>query len=286
MIMSKTHLPCAASTLLLLILNLLIGCEKNREPVMDETILDGMVRIPAGEFTMGSNEVDAGMLQQRFGMRDTPYQDENPERKVRLGEYYIDRYEVTNRHYRALLDDVRDILPDMSYVFMMPRPQGSPAYPVSKDDLPVVWVSWHNANTYCAWKGKRLPSEAEWEKAARGGDGRIFPWGNEFDEKKTNSRGFSGGVAPVGRYKGDLSPYDVYDMAGNVSEWVDDWYRSYPGNKFQSESYGEKHKVIRGGSWGGIGHYILEMFYRAPRRAHMPPDQVLQAVGFRCAYSK
>ena len=272
--------------LLSLLLSFIVACQKSEDKSTGVTVLEGMVPIPAGEFIMGSNDVDTEMLQQRFGMIDIPYQDEHPERKVHLDTYYIDKYEVANGQYKAFLDDAEDILPYMSHLRMMPFTWKKGAYPDGEGRLPVIWVSWHSAKAYCAWSGKRLPTEAEWEKAARGTDGRKFPWGDEFDDKKANSMGLSGGAAPVGTFKGDVSPYGVYDMAGNVREWVDDWYKSYPGNKFQNENYGEKDKVTRGWSWGGIGHYIMPMFYRASRRAYIPPEQSAEAVGFRCAWSE
>lgn len=247
--------------------------------------LDGMARIPAGKFIMGSNKVDTEMLQQRFGLDDIPYLDEHPERKVHLGEYYIDIYEVTNKQYKAFLDDIKEILPEVSYAHTKPVSWEEGAYPEDKGSLPVNGISWGNAKAYCAWKGKRLPTEAEWEKAARGTDGREFPWGNEFDDKKTNSMGLHGGTVPVGQFKGDVSPYGVHDMAGNICEWVDDWYKSYPGNDFQSDKFGENLKVVRGWYWGGIGHYIMDMFYRSASRAYMRPEEALEEVGFRCAYS-
>src|SRR3972149_2682143 len=125
--------------------------------------------------------------------------------------------------------------------------------------------------------------EAEWEKAARGQDSRKFPWGNEFDIKKANALGAYGGLMPAGRLEDGKSPYGVYDMAGNVQEWVEDWYKPYPGNDFKDKDYGEQFKVTRGGGWGGMGHYSLQVYLRTSHRNTAPPDGRFNDVGFRCA---
>ena len=244
-----------------------------------------MTRIPAGEFIMGSDKVDTEMLQQRFGLKDIPYVDEHPERKVYLSEYYIDTYEVTNKEYKAFVDDLKRIDSRLPVAQLIPITWENGVYPKGDDNLPVAGISWRSARAFCTWEGKRLPTEAEWEKAARGTDGREFPWGDEFDETKTNAMGMYGRRAPVGEFEGDVSPYGVHDMAGNVHEWVSDWYESYPGNDFQSNDFGKRFKVYRGGFWGGIGHYIMDMFYRAAARKYIEPGSLLDGIGFRCAYS-
>jgi formylglycine-generating enzyme required for sulfatase activity len=200
---------------------------------------------------------------------------EPPERKVTLGEFYIDKTEVTNKQYKEFSDSTNR-KPPANW------PGG--LYSDGTGDNPVVFVTWSDAEQYCKWKGKRLPTEAEWEKAARGTDGRGYPWGDEFDIKKVNTLGEFGGTIPVGTLKEGASPYGALDMAGNAQEWTSDWYKRYPGNNYDDEDYGEKFKVVRGGGWGGMGHYTLRVYVRAAFRNIAPPDGIYDDLGFRCAW--
>ncbi|HZR46833.1 MAG TPA: SUMF1/EgtB/PvdO family nonheme iron enzyme, partial [Candidatus Manganitrophaceae bacterium] len=165
----------------------------------DKEGADGMVLIPAGPFWMGLDELPP----------DTPWgqEDARPKHQVVLPAFYIDRYEVTFGDYQKVDPSIR--IPGRTAKF------------------PVTDVTWLDADRYCRAAGKRLPTEAEWEKAARGTDARAYPWGNAFDPKKTNT-GLS--LMPVGANPDDRSPYGVFDMAGNVSEWTDSWYQPYPGS--------------------------------------------------------
>jgi len=236
-----------------------------------------MVKVPAGEFTMGSNEVDAEAKAVQYGSSKPWFANEHPERKVNLPEFYIDKTEVTNRQYKEFVDAAGH----------RPPPNwANGAYPESVADHPVVLVNWFDAADYCKWKGKRLPSEAEWEKAARGTDGRRFPWGNDFDIKKVNTLGQYGGTTPVGMFEDGKSPYGAVDMAGNAQEWTSDWYKPYPGNDFRDADYGEKFRVVRGGGWGGMGHYSLQVYVRTSFRNAAPPEGLFNDVGFRCVWSK
>ena len=227
------------------------------------TSLDGMVYVPGGSFWMGS---------------DDGAPDETPKRKVYVFSFYIDDHEVTNREYYEFVKATGHPTPENPS-----DPSKSiwknGTFPPDLADHPVVNVSWRDAAEYAAWCGRRLPIEAEWEKAARGTKGQKYPWGNRFDSKRCNVRG--NGTAPVKSNKGDLSPYGCYDMAGNVAEWTADWYKRYPGNMHKSLQYGEKFRVIRGGAWD----YLVNS-PRAAARWPVPPDVCTTFYGFRCVISQ
>lgn len=234
---------------------------------------EGMALIPAGEFLMGSDKQDPA-APRGFVMLKPLYEDEHPARRVFLPAYVIDVYEVTNAAYDRFLRATNRPAP--AFWEGGRFQEGTDAEPVSQ-------ITWHDAAAFCRWAGKRLPTEAEWEKAARGPDGREFPWGNTFDPDKahTGVAGASGPV-PVGRFTQGASPYGVHDMSGNVWEWVADWYQPYPGSAAQSGYFGEKVKVIRGGGWEP-GHHDSENIYRAAHRFFAPPGSGLTDGGFRCA---
>ena len=248
------------------------GQDSSSKP--DVPQIEGMVYIPPGEFIMGSEEEDTQGLGKEFGLRSGRfYDDEKPMRKVYLKGFYIDKYEVTNEDYKRFIDATGH-----------PPPKGWKGrnYPPNKAKHPVTGVTWYDADAYCKWAGKRLPTEAEWEKAARGPNGWKYPWGNEYDDKKANLT--TGATAPVGSYPEDKSYYGVYDMGGNVMEWVDSWYEPYPGNKAKIKDYGKKFKVLRGGWGSGLGHYIIgRIFARAASRHYYLPGGAGSDAGFRCA---
>ena len=242
-----------------------------------------MVRVPHGEFIMGTDEIDAEDKAAEFGIAKPWFMDEHPAHKVNLPTYFIDRYEVTYAQYRVFVDQTGHRPPPNWY---------KGAVPEGKDQNPVAFVTWEDAAAFCQWAGKRLPTEAEWEKAARGTDGRTYPWGGDFDEKKANMNNTVGHSVPVGQYEEGKSPYGAYDMTGNVWEWTADWYKPYPGNTFQSEKFGEKYRVLRGDSWSGLGHYppgeeqlIKAHFSRAGYRFPLNPRGYVNDAGFRCAKS-
>ena len=279
-----------------------------------------MVLVPEGEFIMGSDKVDTEGLQQRYGLMKPLYVDEHPQQRVRLKSFFIDRYEVCNEQYKEFtgatkyqepfewsqngynlaaerleksdVDALRWIASDYFKEDVDTRRLDKPALlnlMTQKrqflDRLPVAGVMWADADAYCHWKHKRLPSEAEWEKAARGKDGNEFPWGNTWDPDAINSGDniqWEDGIAPVGTYPNSKSPYGVYDMAGNVWEWVADDYRPYPGNLTPNAEFGAGKKVLRGGG-GGIGHYAISQFFRSAARQSNDPRATGADVGFRCA---
>lgn len=252
--------------------------EGQRDDVTAEIIKgnDGasMVLIPAGPFLMGSND---GLSNER------------PEHHVTVDAYYIDQFEVTARRYQKFVESARHGLP--------PRWDDEPARTLS--DLPAVGMSWTDAAAYCTWAGRRLPTEAEWEKAARGTDGRRYPWGHmqPFVDIANYNRGVwvseAVTLVPVGsglegmsvRYglkNGGRSPYGLSHMAGNAAEWVADWYdREYylksPDKNPSGPTTGEK-RVLRGGSWAD-----LPIALRVTARFSAEPDFEDRTIGFRCA---
>ncbi|MFQ5852348.1 MAG: formylglycine-generating enzyme family protein [Candidatus Binatia bacterium] len=236
---------------------------KGKPMVLPKTDLpapEGMVYIPRGEFIMGTN------------MR---WEDEGPEHVVYLHEYFMDKYEVTNADYKKFVGATGHRFPDH-------WKEGD--YPEELANHPVTYVDWHDAAAYCQWAGKRLPSEQEWEKAARGTDGRQYPWGNAFYEDRSNSpQKKSKGTEPVGSYENGKSPYGLYDMSGNVWEWVDAWYKPHPGNNTASEEYGQKYRIIKGGSWYNCLFYNCGISAPSYNRAFLVPLTRNSTSGFRCA---
>jgi len=238
--------------------------------------LQNMILIPAGEFIMGSDDVDASGKSQEFGFNEPLYLNEHPQRTLRLKAFYIDKYEVTNAEFKKFLIDLGKYT-DAQIQMLIERLE------LQEDNLPVRNLTWFKADEYCRFVGKRLPSEAEWEKAARGSDGREYPWGNDWNPDYVNAGQGEADLTPVGSFENGKSPFGVYDMAGNVMEWTADWYEPYPGAEYQSPNYGKKRRVVRGGSWGGVGHYVIPHYFRVAYRFNFPPDQAFNDVGFRCA---
>ncbi len=224
-----------------------------------------MVLIPAGEFTMGSG--------QRLP-------DEGPEHRVFLTDYWLDRYEVTNLQYKQFIDATGR---------KSPLHYENRTFPPGLADHPVVYVSWYDANDYCEWAGKRLPTGEEWEKGARGGDARTYPWGDEFDITRANmpqrwqTLKEQGSTTPVGAFKEGVSPYGLYDMSGNVWEWTSSWYEPYPGNKKPTENYGKTYKTLKGGSWWNCSFYKCGASAPAFNRSFFLRTTRNKSFGFRCA---
>jgi len=236
----------------------------------NDTLAEGLpipelVTVPAGDFLMGGDEVRG---------------DEKPQHLVFVREFEIGKYPVTNFEYRAFVLDTGH----------KPPPHWLPQYPEELDDHPVVYVSWHDAVAYCKWLSQKtgksycLPSEAEWEKAARGTDGREFPWGNEWDASKCNSaEGGPGCTTPVGKYSpaGD-SPYGAADMAGNVWEWCSSLYRGYPYDPGDGREdwVAEGVRVLRGGAF-----YYNRRYVRCACRLRSDPFYRDWDLGFRVVVS-
>lgn len=270
---------------------------------LDRTLVHrGMVLVPAGEFLMGSPQGSGG------------FSDEQPQRLVYVSAFWIDRHEVTNADYLRFVQTTGHPAPANATPSVTLWEQGLPVPEI--DAHPVVNISWHDAVAYCRWAGKRLPTEAEWEKGARGTDGRRYPWGNEWDFTRANSasywagrtvefqdnaawkafwvngegahiakeRGVKGEVLtmPVGSFPQGASPYGLFDMAGNAAEWVQDWYEPYsylhaPLADPQGPA-GIVLKAMRGGSWLKPATSL-----RTTDRDYGYPDDRPSGTGFRCA---
>jgi len=218
------------------------------------------VLIPAGKFVMGDDE-------------------NSPRREMFLDAFYMDRYEITVARYGNFLKATGTLN----------EPDDFPESDLKKfGDFPVVGVNWHGANNYCRWAGKRLPTEAEWEKAARGEDGRKYPWGLDEPTSAHARFGVSSrkpvypdGVSRVGTHPRGMGPFGMYDLAGNAWEWVADWYStSFPRGESQNPKGPDSGtaKVIRGGGWMDPADRIT-----ATKRMYLNPNESMEDTGFRCA---
>lgn len=226
-----------------------------------------MAFVPAGAFQRGSADGE---------------EDEVPVRDIHLDAFYIDRLEATNAQFKTFCDATGYLYPE--------NPYWDQDYFQGKPDHPVLNITFDQASAYCRWAGKRLPTEAEWEKAARGTDGRRYPWGNDWDPSRTNMNGDKDDhfprTAPVGSFPQGASAYGALDMAGNVWEWIYDWYEtSYYASAPPSNPAGPPGpapwRSARGGSYTGP-----ESDARVSNRSKAPPAQALFHLGCRCAWSK
>jgi len=268
---------------------IVFGCTTNTNAQSNQSIglEDNMVEIPAGSFSFGTNKKDNLSEALLLGVPKPWYADEGPEQNIFLKTFYIDRYEVTNRRYKVYIDKVSAVAP-ANWI--------GNKFPDRKDDYPVTNVSWYDAANFCQWAGKKLPSEKQWEKAARGETGNEYPWGNEFQIGHANMSPKSGSrndITSVGSYLKGATPLGVHDMVGNVWEWVEDDYAPYKGSTYQSKYFGGGFKVLRGQSAKDIGHFsgatylsALKMFSRSSYREFANADQPGLDVGFRCVSSE
>lgn len=229
-------------------------------------IQEEMVFIPAGPFVQGTTQ--GGF-------------NERPERTVILEGFWIDQWEVTNHSYMEFVEQTshRKPGPPSRYAKRLAQLRGP--------NQPVAYVSWYDADAYCKWKKKRLPREAEWEKAMRGIDGRLWPWGNSPRVHKANLGGGEDGyeaTAPVGSFPLDRSPFGVHDGFGNLMEWVTDWYEeqvAFP-HEVQASTFADRggYKTLRGAGYTSYGNDL-----RITGRSFMVPDFRDETIGFRCAKS-
>jgi formylglycine-generating enzyme required for sulfatase activity len=236
----------------------------------NQTPCSGMVLIPAGEFIMGSIGPAAN-------------RDERPAHTVYVSAFHIDCCEVTNAQYRKFLLATGHTPPRVEAAWAKPYNWTGNDYPPGTANNPVVLVSWHDAAAYAAWAGKRLPTEAEWEKAARSGMiGKAFPYGDTIEADQANffiSYLRSRKLRPVGSF--EPNPYGLYDIAGNVWEWCRDWYSpAYYRSSPLTDPAGPVHadyKVFRGGSWENDMKFL-----RCAQRGKNSPDYKNPTIGFRC----
>jgi sulfatase modifying factor 1 len=256
-----------------------------------------MALIPGGTLRMGVDAAQMPRLQKIFGAGARLFEAEVPAHKVTLDPFYIDKYPVTNTQYRSFIDanprwrpgHISPRLHNGNYL----KHWNGEEFPTGRAKHPAVDVSWYAAVAYCQCQGKRLPTEAEWEDAARGGLTALFPWGNaSVDKSRTNYSGSGlGTTTPVGTYP--ANGYGLFDMAGNVWQFTADEWAAYPstaqtnpcvGCDWRSDSEGflrvTTRRVIRGGSWGGAPINLWVEY----RDSH-PPDGAQDFVGFRCAMS-
>lgn len=253
----------------------------------DHSLEGDMVYIPPGPFLFGTDKKDEAAEALSIGIPKPWYADENPQQKVFLKEYYIDRYEVTYKRYKKYIDDL-DAIPPANW-------KGK-NFPPGKDDEPVTYVSWFDAANFCQWAKKKLPTEKLWERAARGKDGNQYPWGNTFHKKWANLSdrpGSKNKPAKVGSFPKSVSPEGVHDLIGNVWEWVEDDYQPYKGSTYQSQYYNAGLKILRGHSASDIGHFpgalydqAIKMFARSGYRQYSNADEPAPDVGFRCVSTK
>lgn len=273
----KTDAHLYASTILSLLIGIIVlydvtasqaqldRLKKSRSFMTQSPAETPMAEVPAGDFMMGADGTQA-------------LEDERPAHRVWLDSFSIDLYEVTTAQYAAFLAASKRPVPW----------QWETVDLAQHGDRPVVGVDWRDADAYCAWSGKRLPTEAEWEKAARGTDGRLYPWGNqgptgELANFALGARfSYNQVLLPVRSHDAGKSPYGLYHMAGNVYEWVQDWYgTNYYETSPEKNPLGPSHgqfKVLRGGSWSDLPKYLLTY-----ARFKLPPETKNSYTGFRCA---
>lgn len=247
-----------------------------------EAALPSFITVPAGSLTMGTPERELSGLARRFGGTRESYAVESPQHSIRLAAFEIAAVPVTNRLYALWVAD-SGARPPITWHGAEP--------PADLAELPVVDVTWDEAMACCAWLSQqtgqpiRLPTEPEWERAARGDTGWMWPWGNEFDPARANvAEAARGGPTPVGSFPAGASPFGVLDLAGNVWEWTASLQAPYPYNPGDGRESPhpvaslDRRRIMRGGCWANPGH-----FARATCRFRLPPGSSTHLLGFRLA---
>jgi cytochrome c-type biogenesis protein len=248
----------------------------------DHSLEGEMVHIPSGHFIFGTNKKDETAEALSMGIPKPWYADESPKQKIFLKGFYIDPFEVTNERYKKYIDALGAVSPgnwkDNSFA-------------AGTDKEPVTWVTWFDAANFCQWAEKKLPTEKQWERAAKGTNGNEYPWGNEYQPNiahLSDRAGSKNKPAPVGSFPKSASKEGIHDLIGNVWEWVAGDYKPYKGSTHKSDYYDSGYKVIRGHSASDIGHFpmyanAIKMFARSGYRQFANPDEPGPDVGFRCA---
>jgi len=253
-----------------------LGCSEKKKPTEDVKMpkIEGMVYIPSGKAVIGTDPNEEKTPDSSAGFARTPYISETPKQSIEIKGFYLDIYEVTFRQFKKFLDATKHPLPaawqkKINYKPLM--------------NYPVTGITWKDAESFAKWAGKRLPTEMEWERAARGPEGIRYVFGNKFDSKKAGLE--HKGMIPVNEIKNDRNAFGLIGMNGNVSEWTSSWYKPYKGNKEREDGFGEKYKVFKGGTWVLMGgHRIFpEYYFRCAFRGFSSPKEGLADVGFRCA---
>ncbi len=243
-----------------------------------------LVQIPAGPFRMGSSAEQSKLLAIKFGVQPGALEGEMPQQTVTLPAFHIDRTPVTNAEYKGFIDaHPEQAVPflDNALARSFNWDKSTRTFPAGRDQYPAVLVTWHAAAAYCKWAGKRLPTEAEWEKAARGSDGRLWPWGNEWDASKANTaEAGKGDATPVGQYPAGASLYGALDMVGNVWQWTSSLDKPYPyrPDSGREEADAPGMRITRGGAWL-FGAAVT----RTATRSRFDPSSASLSIGFRCA---
>ncbi len=229
-----------------------------------------MAAIPQGEYKIGLAAKRIKWVKKNIGGSEDDFKASVPKHTVKVKAFRIDKYEVTNKQYEKFI---------RAKNHKAPKGWRGDTYRRGQDDYPVVNVSWSDAAAYCKWKGKRLPTEAEWEIAAAGVKGLVFPWGRKFKQAYANTveERFRSPTI-TGRYEKGVSKFDCYDMAGNVWEWTAGTYKPYPGSSLNMSEVEQNMRVVRGGSFKDKP-FINTTVYRKGLKA----DGIFVNVGFRCA---
>lgn len=226
-----------------------------------------MVLIAGGEGWIGTNDADSSDNNQRDNV-PLNANDARPRHRAKVAAFFLDKTMVTCAQYKKFCDATQ--IPS-------PPDWNGGEIPTGRAETPVFHVNWYEASAYANWAGKRLPTEIEWERAARGDEERLYPWGNEWDQSKVVWDASE--AQPVGSKPAGATPQGLLDMAGNGFEWTSSWFEAYPGAPVAVPEFGQILKVVRGAGWRGDGGRLAKNWYRGVNR----PNSRLEWLGFRCA---